>query len=604
MTSLRFQYRHGGWSSVRRWLFYFLTLNAAFAVPMLLARSTGYAPEDPALVRAGYFAGTLLATLIASGMLYRFTRTSELSLDDGHMVMPHFLWPRVRLEHITAVHVDPRQPGVLLLGVDRQLPRFIRLASLSPATTAEALAERVRTAIAGIDPGKARELENASLVAVRNHRAPWACLCLTSGWLLVHALASHAGSRFDDLDLLASGAYLHSLVLQGDLARVFGATFLHAHIPHLLANVATLLMLGTVLEGTLGWHALLVYYVASATIAVAGAGWLAQGLLHVGASGGLFGLIGVLMYLRVTRPGTLPASIHALPTWLLLVVASLSLGLFVPGVDWRAHGLGLLSGICLSMVASRWRTPCDITSSVDANSDGAQPRASRVLTFIPRALVFGAIGCSALSLVDVSRRVHAIGSPSRLATLNQLATSHPDLDALNAVTWRSVVLDGEFASAAGPLIGAFAMREPLTPEQRDTLAALHLIAGSPSKAAGQQFIALQSATGLPEGSQEAIAVRLAVYVQHLHATRSDAPKLAPGGGDVCAHLVEVTGPQGSPQSLRVRVVPTGHSDAPGDARDRLPNWLAPGDTDCTAPARTWSFKTTAASETQWASRYR
>lgn len=584
MTGSLYAHDHSFPRSLKRWCFYLLVLNAAFVTPMLLARAYGYDPQDADEIRYAYIGGTILAVLGASLMLYRFTRTAYLSLDATHLTMPHYLWPRVRLEDITAIYLNPRTPGVLLLGVHRQLPRNIHASALSPPVAADELAELVRAAVAGIDADKARALAHASSLDARSQALPWASIGLAMALLALHTLAWHSGSRFDDLDLLASGAYLHSLALQGDAPRVLTALLLHASIPHLLSNVATLLLLGATLEHALGPRVLLATFVTSGAIGIAGSGGLAPELIHVGASSGLFGLIGVLALLRIARPALLPSAMLAVPLWLLSAVLMLSLGILLPGMDWIAHLLGLLAGVTTGALLVRMHERSEEQGPRIAATKGQ----SRVVHVIALFTTVGLL----LAMVDASRRLLSTGDGLRLATLQHLTSSQPNLDALNAIAWTTLVQRDEHGSMTGPFIRTFSAQPTLTASQRDTLAALHFAAGSVSAAADEQVVALLAATDLAPEIQGEMAARLAVYVQHANAQATrHSQRTAPGGG-ACNLLVEVALVRGEPRALHIRTLSAPHVESPLQRSQHPAQWVhAPSIRDCRPASGSWALDT-------------
>ncbi|MCR4327871.1 MAG: rhomboid family intramembrane serine protease [Nanoarchaeota archaeon] len=132
----------------------------------------------------------------------------------------------------------------------------------------------------------------------------------------------------------------------------FTSMFMHGGIFHLFVNMLSLFFVGTLLEKIIGNKRYILFYLFSGLFA---------GLLHVffegvpavGASGALFGLIGVLILLTPNLPVYMmfiPIPIkmkYAAPAMLVLLwVVSIGLNLPIGNI---AHLGGLLSGLIYGM---------------------------------------------------------------------------------------------------------------------------------------------------------------------------------------------------------------------------------------------------------------
>ncbi len=167
---------------------------------------------------------------------------------------------------------------------------------------------------------------------------------------VVHAMQEIAGGAGDLAVQIAFGANFGPLVAAGDVWRLVTSIFLHANLLHLALNGWALWVLGRNLEAFYGhWRFLALFLLSGVGGAAASAGL--SGAISVGASGGIFGLLGAsvvfafrwrkLLPVRVTRVmGT------ALLPWVLL---NLALGVFVPRIDMAAHLGGLVAGALLAL---------------------------------------------------------------------------------------------------------------------------------------------------------------------------------------------------------------------------------------------------------------
>ncbi len=175
------------------------------------------------------------------------------------------------------------------------------------------------------------------------------------------------GGNLMDIDgrtLFAFGAKFSPAILQdGQWWRLVTAGFLHGGILHILMNMWVLFDLGVQVEEVYGTSRYLVIYLATTV-----AGFLASTYwspsLSVGASAGLFGLIGAMIALGVrNRHSTMGAAVRAHYTqWAIWGVV---IGL-LPGfrVDNAAHLGGLAAGFLLAYAAGTPRLSVDWTDNL------------------------------------------------------------------------------------------------------------------------------------------------------------------------------------------------------------------------------------------------
>jgi membrane associated rhomboid family serine protease len=134
----------------------------------------------------------------------------------------------------------------------------------------------------------------------------------------------------------------------GDMAPIFGATFLHASLVHLAGNLAVLALLGTVAERALGHLRFLTVFLSAGIVA---------GLMHVavnpaataamvGASGPIFSLLPIV---AVVQPRTLAFTAPYVVFNLLALVLPDSL-FAMPGVALGAHIGGFVCGALVVML--------------------------------------------------------------------------------------------------------------------------------------------------------------------------------------------------------------------------------------------------------------
>jgi membrane associated rhomboid family serine protease len=130
--------------------------------------------------------------------------------------------------------------------------------------------------------------------------------------------------------------------------RLLSAGYLHAGLGHVASNVVSLYMFGVLLEAALGPARFLLFY----TLCVAGSeiatGLVQPGQLGIGASGGVFGLMGGLLALSLRGRDVLPPGMRkaAFGMSAFYIVFNLVYSL-LPGISLLAHVSGAVVGALL-----------------------------------------------------------------------------------------------------------------------------------------------------------------------------------------------------------------------------------------------------------------
>lgn len=141
------------------------------------------------------------------------------------------------------------------------------------------------------------------------------------------------------------GAIEPDRVADGELWRLVSHGFLHLDWLHFGLNGLGLWGLGRVVEAVFGPVRTLWIFVVS-VIGGGLASLLGGGTIMVGASGGLFGLLGALVTFGLRRRALLSTSVREVFGWRLWpwILLNLVIGFAIPFVNDKAHIGGLLSG--------------------------------------------------------------------------------------------------------------------------------------------------------------------------------------------------------------------------------------------------------------------
>ncbi len=154
----------------------------------------------------------------------------------------------------------------------------------------------------------------------------------------------------DVLTLVRFGAKYGFLIAEGEWWRFVTPVFLHANLIHIAFNSWVLFDLGPAVEGIYGPQKFLVLYVATGAASFIFSFLWRPLSVSVGASGAIFGLIGVMIaYGYRNRHGVGDAVRNMFVRWAMYMLA---FGLIIPGIDNAAHIGGLVSGIAFGALVS------------------------------------------------------------------------------------------------------------------------------------------------------------------------------------------------------------------------------------------------------------
>lgn len=173
---------------------------------------------------------------------------------------------------------------------------------------------------------------------------------LSYGWLMYHA-----PEFADDPDrvFIVLGGVNRGLVMEnGEYWRLISATFLHGGLMHLAINMYSLWVVGSFLERFMNWRWFIAFYLACGIGGSVGSVWWhAQPIVSVGASGAIFGIVGILTGMLALGRIFDPFARKALLKNLLLVIGvNVAIGLSIRGIDNAGHIGGLLTGLVIGSI--------------------------------------------------------------------------------------------------------------------------------------------------------------------------------------------------------------------------------------------------------------
>jgi membrane associated rhomboid family serine protease len=179
-----------------------------------------------------------------------------------------------------------------------------------------------------------------------------ATLALVAVNLAVFAWGWAHGATEDQAVLVRLGALERSHVWAGEAWRLVAAAFIHVGWFHLACNIVFGMGVCAVVERALGHWRTVAVYLASA-IAASSLSLLGQDGIAAGASGALFGMVGVLLALHRRAAGSWRAFARSRAThWLAAGIVTTALAGVVLPLDHLAHLGGLVAGVALGAILS------------------------------------------------------------------------------------------------------------------------------------------------------------------------------------------------------------------------------------------------------------
>lgn len=181
--------------------------------------------------------------------------------------------------------------------------------------------------------------------------------CITIGLAIVNIicflLVEFTGSSEDVQHMISCGAaYTRSIAEDHEYYRLFTSMFLHFGIAHLTNNMIVLVALGRYVERYVGHMNFLCFYLLSGLVGSWGS-YLYHlqndsNVVGAGASGAIFGIVGVMFALIVLHRGRLAN--FTMQNMLMFILLSVYQAVAEQSVDYVAHGVGFVSGAIIALL--------------------------------------------------------------------------------------------------------------------------------------------------------------------------------------------------------------------------------------------------------------
>lgn len=166
---------------------------------------------------------------------------------------------------------------------------------------------------------------------------------------IMWGLTEWAGGSTNSEVLIRYGANQGQLILNGQIWRLFTSMFLHVGLTHLAFNAYALFIFGFEMERIYGPPRYLVIYILAGLFgSLASFAWRGPFVLSAGASGAIFGIIGMnLAFFLIHRHTFGEFGRSRVMSTLIIIGINIFFGLTVARIDNMAHMGGLAAGFAL-----------------------------------------------------------------------------------------------------------------------------------------------------------------------------------------------------------------------------------------------------------------
>lgn len=154
--------------------------------------------------------------------------------------------------------------------------------------------------------------------------------------------------QINNLVLIKFGAKYNIFIEQGQIWRLLTCAFLHSGLIHIACNMYSLYIIGPQIEQIYGKIKYLIIYIVSCITASLMSFLMSPNSISVGASGGIFGLMGALLAFTVIERNRIQKKYMS--SLIQIIVLNLFIGLSIKNIDNFAHIGGLVGGMTIGYV--------------------------------------------------------------------------------------------------------------------------------------------------------------------------------------------------------------------------------------------------------------
>lgn len=164
---------------------------------------------------------------------------------------------------------------------------------------------------------------------------------------IITAMASGSFIDIDTYTLVRFGAKFNALINEGQVWRLITCAFLHGGLVHIGCNMYSLYIIGPQIEYIYGAKRYIFIYLISC-ITSSLLSYFASPSISVGASGGIFGLMGALLAFAILERNRIEK--RYISSLIQVIVVNLFIGLSLSNIDNFGHLGGFAGGIVFGFI--------------------------------------------------------------------------------------------------------------------------------------------------------------------------------------------------------------------------------------------------------------
>lgn len=180
----------------------------------------------------------------------------------------------------------------------------------------------------------------------------WLTFLLIAINVIIFMITAFLSKDIFDIDirvLIFFGAKYNVLIEHGEVWRLLTCAFLHSGLIHIASNMYSLYIIGPQIQQIYGNIKYFIIYIVSCITSSLLSYLMSPKSVSVGASGGIFGLMGALLVFAIIERNRIQKKY--ISSLLQIIIINLFIGLSIKNIDNFAHIGGLLGGMIISYIS-------------------------------------------------------------------------------------------------------------------------------------------------------------------------------------------------------------------------------------------------------------
>lgn len=290
-------------------------------------------------------------------------RFSLLKIENQALYLPKWINPEkykvISLKNIYSIHLRLKNKhGFIMIGLKKGINKMLITSQFEVTEDIPKFVNIIRGAIAHYEKGN-EKLDTREELGRSYEKIIAICsisisIILIIFYILQQVLVENSNLAFELLRLGGLNKYLFAT---GEYFRITSSLFLHLNLFHLSANIFTLMIFGNLIEHIIKKVNLMTIFFLSGLLSSLLSILSGQHVVTIGASGGIYGIIGAYLFIRIKYGDFLPSFIRLQQGWVLFIIffTSMLYSLINPNIDFFCHLGGLITGFAYMAFVSHFQ---------------------------------------------------------------------------------------------------------------------------------------------------------------------------------------------------------------------------------------------------------